>query len=274
MECCPWRTTVTRRHKGNGETRVEKMASRARNHPSNPRTRKTTCHSYRELLIERRRQNQETEHGQKTKSVQYLPATVLNGFDVLWRQNILCDVIIICQNRTFDAHRLLLVTCCDYFYDVFVDQLHDGREVDISHLDIDASIFQNILLCLYTERLFLSEAIIVETLQAASRLGLFLIQDTCQEFLIENTNMKNCLKMLERASKFNLSKLADKCLEIVAKYFKVISKRSRFKELPVEQIVSLLKVCEICLLVFSKFDKNYCCPCQNYIFLIIYVPNL
>lgn len=250
------------------------MASRARNHPSNPRTRKTTCHSYRELLIERRRQNQETEHGQKTKSVQYLPATVLNGFDVLWRQNILCDVIIICQNRTFDAHRLLLVTCCDYFYDVFVDQLHDGREVDISHLDIDASIFQNILLCLYTERLFLSEAIIVETLQAASRLGLFLIQDTCQEFLIENTNMKNCLKMLERASKFNLSKLADKCLEIVAKYFKVISKRSRFKELPVEQIVSLLKVCEICLLVFSKFDKNYCCPCQKYIFLIIYVPNL
>jgi hypothetical protein len=224
------------------------MASSARTHPSNPRTRKTSCHSYRELLIERRRYNEETEHhGRRTKSVPYLPGTVLNGIDVLWRQNILCDVLIICQGRTFDAHRLLLVTCCDYFYNVFVDQLYDGKEVDISHLGIDASIFQNILLCLYTERLCLSEDSVEETLEAAFRLGLFLIQDTCEEFFIENTNMKNCLKMLERASKFNLVKLADKCLEIVAKYFKVISKRSRFKELPLKQIVSLLKVCEVLL---------------------------
>lgn len=224
-----------------------KMASHAITYHSNhPRTRKT-CQSYREQLVERRRQKRETEdRGKKTKAVHNLSETILNGFEVLWRQNILCDVIIICQNRTFDAHRLLLVTCSDYFYDVFVDQLHDGSEVDISHLDIDANIFQNILLCMYTEKVRVSENIVEQTLHAASRLGFYLIQEACEEFLMENTNLKNCLKMLERAFKFSLSKLTEKSLEIAAKYFKVISKRSRFKELPVEQMISLLQVCDPC----------------------------
>lgn len=94
-----------------------------------------------------------------------------------------------------------------------------------------------------TEKVRVSENIVEQTLHAASRLGFYLIQEACEEFLMENTNLKNCLKMLERAFKFSLGKLTEKSLEIAAKYFKVISKRSRFKELPVEQMVSLLQVC-------------------------------
>ncbi|XP_061174624.1 kelch-like protein 9 [Saccostrea echinata] len=204
--------------------------------------RKTTCYSYKELLIERRRQNKVVEErGRRTKNVQNLSETVLNGFEVLWRQNILCDIIIICQGRAFDAHRSLLVTCSDYFYDIFVDQLYDEREMDISHLEIEANIFQNILLCMYTGKLQVSEETIEGTLHAASRLGFYLIQDACEEFLVENTRLKNCLKMIDRAFSFNLDKLTEKALELAAKYFKVISKRSRFKELPVEQMIALLK---------------------------------
>lgn len=51
---------------------------------------------------------------------------------------------------------------------------------------------------------------------------------------MENINLKNCLKMLERVYKFSFSKFIEKFLEIVVKYFKVIFKRLRFKELFVE----------------------------------------
>lgn len=228
------------------------MASRAITHHSTPRARKTTCHSYKELLVERRRQKRESEgRGKRTKNVLHLSETILNGLEVLWRQNILCDVIIICKNRTFDAHRLLLVTCSDYFYDIFVDQLHDSREVDISHLDIADNIFQNILVCMYTEKVRVSEDSVEETLHAAARLGFYLIQEACEEYLVENTNLKNCLKMLDRAFRFNLSKLTEKALALVAKYFKVVSKRSRFQELPFEQLSSLLQVWVVTLITPS-----------------------
>lgn len=94
-----------------------------------------------------------------TKIVQRLPETVLNGFEALWRQNLLCDVNIITEKRDFRAHSLVLATCSDYFYDLFIDQRAiEITEVDLTHIDADT--FEVILESMYTGKVQLTEGIL------------------------------------------------------------------------------------------------------------------
>lgn len=45
---------------------------------------------------------------------------------------------------------------------------------------------------------------------------------------MENINLKNCLKMLERVFKFSFSKFIEKFLEIVVKYFNLVWNKNKY----------------------------------------------
>ncbi|CAG2217500.1 KLHL31 [Mytilus edulis] len=198
---------------------------------------------YKDRLLQRRFHERSVSadlvRKESTKSVCNLSDTILNGFEVLWRQNLLCDLVLTSQTKAFPVHKILLVTCSDYFYDLFVERKYSTLEIDFS--DIKPDVLGGILECMYTGKVHLTDCNTESVLSAASKLGFFIVKDVCEEFLVSTVTLKNCLRMLDIGFKFNLNNLCDASLEISAKSFKLISRRSRYKELPVDQIIELLK---------------------------------
>lgn len=151
----------------------------------------------------------------------------------------MCDLVLTSQTRAFQVHKLLLVTCSDYFYDLFVEKKYAAREVDFS--DIKPDVLEGILECMYTGKVHLTEVNTESVLAAATKLGFYIVKDVCEEFLVSKVILKSCLRMLDIGFKFGLNHLIDTSLELTANSFKLISRRSRFKELPVNQVMALLK---------------------------------
>ncbi|CAC5412253.1 KLHL31 [Mytilus coruscus] len=198
---------------------------------------------YKDRLLQRRIHERTVSadlvRKENTKSVCNLSDTILNGFEVLWRQNLMCDLVLTSQTKAFQVHKILLVTCSDYFYDLFVEKKYSAKETDFS--DIKPDVLEGILECMYTGKIHLTDGNTESVLAAASKLGFFNVKDVCEEFLVSTATLKNCLRMLDIAFRFSLNNLCDTSLEISAKSYKLISRRSRYKELPVDQIMALLK---------------------------------
>lgn len=210
-----------------------------KNYPSSKRNP-----GYLDRLIQKRLSVRPETGRSSTRSVCNLSDTVLNGFEVLWRQKLMCDLVLTSQTKAFNVHKILLVTCSDYFYELFVDKKYTPKEIDFS--DIPPDVLEGILECMYSGKVRLTDGNTESILSAATKLGFFIVKDVCEDFLVTTVLLKNCLRMLDMSFKFNLNRLGETSLELAAKSFKIITRRSRYKELPFDQIVALLKVSFIC----------------------------
>lgn len=195
---------------------------------------------YLDRLHQRRLSGRPETGRSSTKSVCNLSDTVLNGFEILWRQKLMCDLVLTSQTKAFHVHKILLVTCSDYFYELLVEKKYTPKEIDFS--DILPEVLEGILECMYTGKVHLTDANTENILSAATKLGFFIVKDVCEDFLVNKVQPKNCLRMLDTSFRFGLSRLSDSSLQLAAKSFKTIARRSKYKELPYDQTFALMKV--------------------------------
>ena len=195
--------------------------------------------------FQRRRMLQKSFKGNEkgVKLLSKLPDTIHTGIEVLWRQKQMCDVELITPDRKhFKAHKLVLATCCDYFYDIFAASEYDsGLTKQVEVPELSGKTLEVVLESMYTGKVKIEASNVDDLLQAASALGLFVIIDACEDFLLDNISKENCLQMLGTAFQYNLNRLTDSALEIAAKNFQTISKRQLFRSLPVEHLIPMLK---------------------------------
>ena len=177
------------------------------------------------------------------KHLTKLPDTIHTGIEVLWRQKLMCDIELITLDRMhFKAHKLVLATCCDYFYDIFADSEYDrGLVSQVEVQELSGKILEVVLEAMYTGKVRIEASNVDDLLQAASTLGVFVIVDACEDFLMEHVSKENCLQLLGTAFQYNLNRLTDAALEIGAKNFQTISRKQLFRSLPVEHLVPMLK---------------------------------
>lgn len=177
------------------------------------------------------------------KRLSKLPDTVHTGIEVLWRQKMMCDIELITSDRKhFKAHKLLLATCCDYFYDIFAESEHGrGLTTQVEVPELSGKILEVVLEAMYTGKVKIEVTNVEDLLQAASILGMFVIMEACEDFLIDNISKDNCLQLLGTAFQYNLNRLTDTALEIAAKNFQSITKRPLFRNLPIEHLIPMLK---------------------------------
>ena len=217
---------------------------------SNPGTQKVKFHltepqtkSYRTEFVRKKLLEKSFKGNEKGyKSLGKLPETIHTGIEVLWRQNLMCDVDLVTpDNKRIPAHKIVLATCSDYFFEHFHEETPLNSSLELKIEEISGHILEIVVEAMYTGRVKIEARIVDDLLMAGNFLGMYHVLDACENFLLEHVAKENCLQLLETSMKYSLTKLTNTALEIAATNFKTISRKPVFKKLSVEHLIPMLK---------------------------------
>jgi len=67
-----------------------------------------------------------------------LGSTIIDGFQRMWKEGLLCDTELIVQGQTFRVHRSYLAACSQYFYTMFTSEFNEKclNQVEIASVHV------------------------------------------------------------------------------------------------------------------------------------------
>lgn len=75
------------------------------------------------------------------------PQQLLKGFAKLYDNNIYTDITIFCEGKMFDAHKIILSICSEYFNNIFQSIKEKNPVIVLNNIQFD--IMENILRFMY-----------------------------------------------------------------------------------------------------------------------------
>lgn len=115
----------------------------------------------------------------------------LNEFRSIGRY---CDVNIEVQQKSFQCHRIVLATACEYFDSMFGGNFKESLSGHVTlRADITPTAFEQILQCMYTGEIEISDENAYDLLRASDFLELDYIEEICIGFIQKNLPIRNAL---------------------------------------------------------------------------------
>ncbi|GIX76485.1 kelch-like protein 26 [Caerostris extrusa] len=133
--------------------------------------------------------------------------TLLSGLNTLRSKGLLLDITLIAGGQAFQAHRVVLASCSDYFRAMFTDAMKESQQSEICLNGVTAEGMRYLLEYAYTSKLGLSLANIQDVLSAASHVQLIAVVEACSSYLKEQLDLDNCVDVATIAEIYSLHKL-------------------------------------------------------------------
>ena len=152
-----------------------------------------------------------------------------------------CDLVIRAENNSFRVHKCLMIATCDYFDAMLRSGMQETRTNSIELKDITAHSLQAVVDFIYTGELRLCIKNIAELIRVVSQLQVKYALKLCEEFLIEETTVDNCIEMLQLAELFSIRKVKTAVNFYILKNFDKIIRNEQYKKLTCEQMCQFLQ---------------------------------
>ena len=165
---------------------------------------------------------------------------VLNGLNDLRKDESLCDVHLMVEEKKFSAHRAVLASCSPYFRSMFTSQMKESQQDIIELHGITAIGLQAVLDFIYSSSVHLTVQNMQDILSAANHLQILSVLEFCCEFLKSELSAQNCVDISKIAKFFNLEEV-EKCVRsyILANFTQFV-KTEEFLRLSEGDICALL----------------------------------
>lgn len=158
------------------------------------------------------------------------------------------DVTLRVKGEVFHAHRIILAASSRYFDAMFSAGMKESSqtEVEVKADDLTVEAFRLLLDFIYTSALPVTEANILDVLEAADQLEILSVVEKCSLFIMHNLtrdklNLETRLKIYRVADRHNLTELREQSLRSVALRFGVICEEEGFMEnITVDELLLLL----------------------------------
>jgi len=151
-----------------------------------------------------------------------------------------CDVVLRCGNQEFEAHKLILASCSDYFYAMFNGNMKEAKEKVITINAVDVEIMKLVLNFIYTGSIALSQENVEHVIQAANMMLIKSLKDVCCRFLESLVNVNNSLGMQKFAKEFACDVLFERTTEFISENFAYVTESEEFLGLSGEQLLPIL----------------------------------
>lgn len=167
--------------------------------------------------------------------------TLLSGLNALRSKGLLLDVTLIAGGQSFQAHRVVLASCSDYFRAMFTDAMKESRQSEICLNGVTAEGMRYLLEYAYTSRLALSLANIQDVLSAANHVQLLAVVEACSSYLQEQLDLDNCVDVATIAEMYSLQQLRKEVYRFICTNLQQFSRTTEFQRLSVIQLEHVLK---------------------------------
>uniref|UniRef100_UPI00358EE3F3 kelch-like protein 9 isoform X2 n=1 Tax=Myxine glutinosa TaxID=7769 RepID=UPI00358EE3F3 len=165
-------------------------------------------------------------------------ASVLEGFERLRQEGLLCDVTLVPGDgeESFPVHRAMMASSSDYFKAMFTGGMKEQDLSQIKLLGVSSMGLKKIIDFIYTARLSLNMDSLQDTLEAASFLQILPVLEFCTEFLISETTLENCVEVGRIANTYHLTDVDRYVDDFILCSFGMLALTPGFLRLPVERL--------------------------------------
>ncbi|XP_074134465.1 kelch-like protein 13 isoform X5 [Sminthopsis crassicaudata] len=169
-------------------------------------------------------------------------SVVLQGFDQLRVEGLLCDVSLVPGDgdEAFPVHRAMMASASDYFKAMFTGGMKEQDLMCIKLHGVNKVGLKKIIDFIYTAKLSLNMDNLQDTLEAASFLQILPILDFCKVFLISGVSLDNCVEVGRIANTYNLTEVDKYVNNFILKNFLSILNSGEFVKLPFERLAFVL----------------------------------
>lgn len=183
-------------------------------------------------------QNQETEVEQYQNSNHF--QEVVSGLEGLRRRGILLDVKLWAEGQIFQAHRVVLASCSEYFRAMFSSGLRESSEEEIELRGVTAKGLSVILDYIYTSRLELDTLILEEVLDCASQLQVMSVLSRCADYLVRLIDLDTVVDVLNLGETYSLPRVRHMALRFISENLSSFKGSYELQRLSLTQLLNLL----------------------------------
>ena len=160
-----------------------------------------------------------------------LPKEMLDSMEQLRRNEELCDVELVVDQRCFRAHRVVLAASSMYFRAMFCRQMAESGQRRVVIQGVEPEALDSLIKFAYTCSLEINEENAQSLLAASNFLQMLRAREACCKFLQERLDCSNCLDVADFAEFQACMELLECALTFARRNFTEVSKHEHFVQI-------------------------------------------
>ena len=167
-----------------------------------------------------------------------------NAFQTMQELTTLCDVTLQVEDKTFQAHRLVLAARSPYFRGMFCGKFRESTinsSTPIVLQDLNKKAFRIVLDAMYSNEIELSKENVTDVLCAAHMLQVYDLTELCTSFIEQNLTVSEYQKFMHLAEKYEMPSLECRIESFILDNFTIFSNTTQFLEVSQKKLCTYLK---------------------------------
>ena len=153
----------------------------------------------------------------------------------------LCDMIISVDEQIYRVHKCLMIASCDYFDAMARSGMQETRTDKVELKGVTPQGINEVIDFIYSGELRLSLSNIADILRVVSHLQVQHALKLCEEYLIEETTVDNCIEMLNLADMFCIGTVRTAVNNFVLRNFDKLIQSEQYKKFTLDQMCFYLQ---------------------------------
>ncbi|CAH1792182.1 unnamed protein product [Owenia fusiformis] len=165
---------------------------------------------------------------------------ILQGLNKLKNDRVLCDVTLIAEDQKFDVHKVILVSCSDYFRSMFTSGMKESKQHEIELKGVTAKGLDKVLEVVYTSTTTLDGDDIFDVIAAATHLQVTPVIEFCEKNFLSGMTTSNFYDFITTAKLYNMNNAIKQIDSFIAQNLLQIASQGTLHLITIEQLESCM----------------------------------
>ncbi len=178
---------------------------------------------------------------------------LVKAMAAMQREGTLCDVTLQAEQKTIQAHKVILAGGSPYFTGMFGGSFIETDYKEVTFQEITFTGLKAVVDEIYCKDIDISVEDLVDVLHAAHLFQVENLVDSVSSLMADNVNSDNCFRFLENGHKYQLDQVFEAALQFIPAHFPQVDDKKELYQVSKEDICGILSSDVLCT-YFREID--------------------